>query len=508
MKKSNLVISLLVVLFSILICYNAQGLNTIFKGEKIEINTAAVLTSAYNGLRDFNGQGGTYALNEISTDAMVAPARGGDWDDNGAWRQIHTMKWTSNHGEVKNAWNSLVSNIYTCNLIINNGGTPSEVIQARFLRAWYLYNVVDLFGQAPYFDKESKKSNVIRSFVFSEIKIISRPEATDYIIAELESIVNTLSSRTVGNASVANKDAAHFLLAKIYLNKAVFKSPNPAGPYAFNTSDMTKVIQHVDAITNTLAVSYWDNFAPSNNTSNEIIFSSKNNKGGEGGGMQSKWRMGAHFNQTPSGWNGFTTLSDFYNTFNTSDVRAKYSTPSIIATFGNPVGFQVGQQYGPGGITPLYDRDGRPLVFTPQITLITSGSTIETAGIRGMKYIPDVDNLEQPDNDLVLMRYSDALLMKVEAILRGGSGTGTTSILNSLASRANVTAAPATLEGVYAERGRELWWEGWRRNDMIRFGKFLNSRQLKPFVSDAKYLLYPIPTEALYNVNIKQNPGY
>jgi hypothetical protein len=127
-----------------------------------------------------------------------------------------------------------------------------------------------------------------------------------------------------------------------------------------------------------------------------------------------------------------------------------------------------------------------------------------------MKYIPDsqAPDLFSPENDLVLMRFSDALLMKAEAILRGGTGTGTSTILNNLATRAGVTATPATLEGVYAERGRELWWEGWRRNDMIRFGKFLNARQLKPFVSNSKYLLYPIPTQALYNVNIKQNPGY
>ena len=507
MKKSN-IIRVGFVTVSIILCYNALGLNTIDLEEKIVFNPTATLVSAYEGLRDFNGQGGVYALNEISTDAMVVPTRGGDWDDNGAWRQIHSMNWTSNHWEVKNAWNSLVANMYKCNLIIDNGGTPSEVVQARFLRAWYLYNVIDLFGQAPYFDKEVKKPKTSGLFVFSEVKIKSRPEATDYLIAELETIVNSLPSRTAGNASIANKDAAHFLLAKIYLNKAVFKATSPAGPYTFNASDMTKVVQHVDAITNTLAVSYWDNFAPSNNTSNEIIFSSKNNKGADGGNMQSKWQMGSHYNQTPSGWNGFTTLSDYYNTFNSTDTRAKYSTPSIIAAFGNPVGFQAGQQYRPGGTTPLNDRYGRPLVFTPEVALVTSGATIETAGIRGMKYIPDADNPAQPDNDLVLMRYSDALLMKVEAILRGGSGTGTTSIMNSIATRANVTAAPASLEGVYTERGRELWWEGWRRNDMIRFGKFLNARQLKPFVSDAKYLLYPIPTEVLYNVNIKQNPGY
>jgi len=458
------------------------------------VNTAATLAAAYNGLRDFNGQGMMYALDEMSTDAMVGPTRGGDWDDNGVWRQIHTQTWAPDHGEVRGAWNSLLSNVYNCNLVIENGGTASEVLQARFLRAFYYYNVVDLFGQAPY---RPAGSNLL-----DDPKVWSRPEATAFVISELEAIVGSLPARVAGDASIVNSDAAHFLLAKLYLNKGVFD-----GSGTFAAADMTKVVQHVDAINSSLAPNYWDNFAPDNNNSNEVLFSSKNIQGGAGGNMQSKWRMGTHYNQTPSGWNGFATLSEYYNRFGATDARAKYSTPGIIASIGNPVGFNVGQQYAPGGVTPLQDRNGSPLVFTPSVTLITSGATLETAGIRGMKYIPDSGNLGNPDNDLVLMRYSDALLMKVEAILRGGTGSAGT-ILADIAARAGVTPAPNTLDGVYAERGRELWWEGWRRNDMIRFGKFLDSRELKPYNSDPKYLLFPIPADALFNANLKQNPGY
>lgn len=464
------------------------------------VNATATLQSAYEGLRDFNGQGGVYAMDEMSTDAMVGPTRGGDWDDNGAWRQIHTHTWAPDHVEVRGAWNSLLSNAYKCNLVIENGGTASQVAEARFLRAWYYYNVVDLFGQAPY---RPAGSNLL-----DDPKVWSRAEATDFIISELEAIVNALPARTAGDASIANKDAAHFLLAKVYLNKGVFKASSPAGPYTFDAADMTKVVQHVDALTTSLSNSYWDNFAPANNTSGEIIFSSKNVRGGPGGNMQSKWRMGTHYNQTPSGWNGFATVADYYSTFNSADARAKYSTPAIITAFGNPVGFQVGQMYAPGGTTPLKDRNGAPLVFTSALTLITSGATLETAGIRGLKYIPDSQNLDAPDNDLILMRHSDALLMKAEAITRGGSGSGAAAIMSSLAARAGVTAAATTLDDIYAERGRELWWEGWRRNDAIRFGKFLAQRNLKPYTSDAKYLLYPIPADALFNANLSQNPGY
>ncbi len=484
------------------------------------INTASTLQSAYEGLRDFNGQGMMFALDEMSTDALVGPTRGGDWDDNGAWRQIHTQTWAPDHVEVRGAWNSLLSNVYKCNLVIENGGTASEVVQARFLRAFYYYNVVDLFGQAPYRPEGSD--------LLSDPLVWSRSEATDFIISELEAILSSLPARVSNDASFVNADAGHFLLAKIYLNKGVFKATSPEGPYTFDAADMNKVVDHVDALTTSLSSEYWNNFAPDNNNSNEIIFSSKNVLGGPGGNMQSKWRMGTHYNQTPSGWNGFATVAEYYNKFDATDVRAKYSNSQILFELGNPVGFQVGQVKNgrnrdergranddnnvpytniPAGTLNLQDRNGNPLIYTASLTLITSGATLETAGIRGLKYIPDTGNLDSPNNDLVLMRHSDALLMKAEAIARGASGDAS-SIMSEIAARVGLSPAAASLDGIYDERGRELWWEGWRRNDMIRFGKFLDARELKPYASNPKYLLYPIPADALFNANLTQNPGY
>ncbi len=79
-------------------------------------------------------------------------------------------------------------------------------------------------------------------------KVWTRTEATDFVISELEAIVGSLPARTAGNASIANTDAAHFLLAKLYLNKGVFTAADPAGPYTFDAADMTKVVTNVDAI--------------------------------------------------------------------------------------------------------------------------------------------------------------------------------------------------------------------------------------------------------------------
>jgi hypothetical protein len=393
-----------------------------------------------------------------------------------------------------------LSQVYSCNLVVENG-SGSQVTEARFLRAFYYYNVIDLFGQAPYREAGSALTE--------DPKVWSRAEATGFAISELEAIIGSLPARTAGDASIANKDAAHFLLAKLYLNKGVFEAADAAGPYTFAAADMTKVVTNVDAINSSLSTDYWDNFKPTNNTSPEILFSAKNIQGGAGGDIQHHWRMGMHYNQTPDGWNGFAIVSEFYNNYNPNDRRIKNGDSQIITSFGNPAGMLIGQQFKPGGTVALNDRNGNPLVYTAAVTLITSGATLETAGIRMQKYIPDASNLGQPNNDYAFMRYSDAIMMKAEAIARGGAGTNDVAKLTALVSRSGqVGTFPTTLDGIYKERGKELWLEGWRRNDMVRFGTFLAERELKPYVSANKYALYPIPSDALFNANLSQNPGY
>ena len=506
MKTNQIVMRLvlsLVMIASAISCTNLD--NEILDGslqsssEGGTVDAAAFLEAAKNGLRGFQDQDKMFAMDEMSSDELAGPTRGGDWDDNAKWRQLHNHTWDAAHVEVRNAWNALLSNVYNCNQVIENSNIVADVASAKFLRAYYYYHLVDFFGQVPY--------RLAGSDPNAYPLVWTRSEATNFMISELESILPIVPNRVSGDPSVISKDAVNFLLAKIYLNKAVFTASSAAGPYNFTAADMNKVITHVDAMTNTLAANYWDNFSPTNNLSDELVFTSKNVLG-SGGGIQSRWRMCQHYNATPDGWNGFATVADYYDSFNPNDTRINYTTPYTVANFGNNVGFLVGQQYAPGGVTPLKDRNNNPLAYTKALTLVTSGNAIETAGIRGLKYIPDAANLGAPEDDYVLMRYSDALLMKAEAIARGGSGSLGTMAAD-LATRSGQAAVDLTsLDNIYAERGRELWWEGWRRNDMIRFGKFLEARDLKPYVSDSKFLLFPIPAGALLNPNIKQNPGY
>jgi hypothetical protein len=183
------------------------------------------------------------------------------------------------------------------------------------------------------------------------------------------------------------------------------------------------------------------------------------------------------------------------------------------------IGFLAGQQYDLTTDAPLTDRTGAPLIFTPEVKNIETGANLEVTGIRPLKYFPDYANYNSPDNDFVYFRLSDVLLMKAEAILRGGNATNTgsygntaLSIVNAIRthpSRSASTMTSINLDQLLDERGRELWWEGWRRQDLIRFGKFLQPFQEKNYQSDPKYLLFPIPADQLaVNPNLVQNTGY
>ncbi len=99
--------------------------------------------------------------------------------------------------------------------------------------------------------------------------------------------------------------------------------------------------------------------------------------------------------------------------------------------------------------------------------------------------------------------------MKAEALVKLNRGAEAVAPVTLIRARAGLgTLASITLDNLLDERGRELYWEGHRRSDLLRFGKFLQAWQEKP-ASDPKYLLFPIPNRSLAaNPNLEQNPGY
>ncbi|MBK9984973.1 MAG: RagB/SusD family nutrient uptake outer membrane protein [Saprospiraceae bacterium] len=466
----------------------------------------AILKSAYDGLRlPFLDQAQFWAAQEHTSDEVLGPTRGPDWDDNGVWRVLHSHQWTADHAFLSASFNSLLQEVFTSSNILNFNTTPQQAAEARFLRDFSMFAVADGWNQVPY---RAPGENLLNA-----PQVLKGSAALDFVISDLTAILNDLPAAPPVNK--ANQDAAKVLLMKAYLNKGTFA--NRQSP-TFDAGDMNQVISLADAIINSgkysLDGNYFENFAPNNDAnSSENIWTLATAAGvnpgpNTGNGVRSRWFCTLHYNQNPSGWNGFTTLSDFYDSFESGDVRKGGSYPGVTDVSGLKVGFLIGQQYDQNGVA-LKDRKGNDLSFTPEINPVETGNNLEVTGIRVVKYPPDFANGDFKDNDYVFFRYADVLLMKAEALLRTGNASGALDIVNNLRTVRNASQLGSLdLDGLLAERGRELYWEGWRRQDMIRFGHFLDARQGKA-VSGPERLLFPIPAAALsVNPNLEQNPGY
>src|SRR4030095_16545221 len=481
-------------------------------------NTAILLQSLYNNLGTvFSNHLTVFPLQELCTDEAIAPTRGTDWDDNGVWRELHQQKWVPAHPNISECFNALNGLVFASTELLGFHPTKQQQAETRFIRAWAMYLELDLFNRVPYRDPGES--------LIQPARVRQGVEALTYIIGELDSIQNDLQNIVPSRAS---KDAAKVLLMKCYLNKAVYENRS-ASVFEFNPADMDKVISLADEIIKItrnyqFANNYFDNFAPDNTVSGkENIFTVLHEAGSNPNDYRwLAWGIPLHYNQAIA-TNGWTTLSDFYSKFGSNDKRKGivYSPPNSPPNPSNEInaGFLVGPQYYYFSGSPLDDGSGSPLIFTPEVHLIETGPNYRSTGIRPIKYFPDWANYFSPDNDFVFFRFSDVLLMKAEAIARAGTGTnagpyGNTaiSIVNAIRtdpSRGASALSTVSLNDIYDERGRELWWEGWRRNDMVRFKTFLGPFQEKEQTSDPTYLIYPIPDDQLaVNPNLQQNPGY
>ena len=484
-------------------------------------NASSILDGAYTAMRSpFQGATQIFAMSEVTTDERIMPTRAGDWDDNGMWRSLHLHNWDANHPQIRDAFANLGGVIFSATDVLRPEFNASiqQQAEARFVRAFASYWTLDLYDQVPYREPGELVANNSR--------VRKGTEALDFIISEVTAVIATLPNAPVYRA---NKDAARCLLMKCYLNRGVYT--NRAAP-TFAAADMNQVITLADQIISSnrykFAANYFDNFAPDNtNIGTENIFTELNIGGVSSGALYDLWRFTSHYSMSPSGYNGPCTLPTFYDTFGASDIRRgtvyKYTNGPTNRFNHQNVGFLVGQQYDLTTTTdtPLKDRTGAPLAFTREVKLIETGSNLEVTGIRTLKYPPDFTNNPAGtiDNDMVHFRLPDVLLMKAEAILRGGTATtagtyGSTplALVNSIrtdASRSAGALASVDLNTLYAERGRELYLEMWRRQDMVRFGKYLGVIEQGPSTSDPKYLIFPIPNQQIaVNSNLVQNPGY
>lgn len=457
-----------------------------------------------------------YNLSEISTDEMIVPTRGQDWYDNGTWLETHKQEWTASSPAtlsfMNGAWNTAYAGVARANALLDGVANVSVanqaimVAEARTLRAFYYYILMDLFGGVP----------LATSSGIAERPRVTRAELFMFIESELLAARADLAeSWTAGNHGRLTKGAADAMLANMYINAGVFTKDAAGGTginaTAYNSctgitvsggvSACQAAIDRVDAILNgptyDLAPTFAENFSAGNFASPENIFVVKF---APQSGLGLNFIMRAlHYNQfTPTPWNGFAAVANAYSAFDAADARRAV--------------FLVGPQVNVETGAPVNDRSGAPLIFTPGIANITAAT--EGEGARVYKWPADPAHVAQDNgNDFAWFRVGEMLLIKAEALNEQTPGSAAAlALVNQLRARAfNPDAPRATIDraAILQERLFEFIGEGKRRQDLIRHGRYTAASQYKTTPSADFRVLMPIPQGQIdANPQMTQNSGY
>jgi starch-binding outer membrane protein, SusD/RagB family len=449
-----------------------------------------------------------YDLSEISTDEVVVPTRGQDWFDNGKWIELHQQTWGANSAlgldDVNSAYDNLSIGIARANVVLNAidksaiANKPAIVAELRVLRAFYYYQLMDLFGGMP---------------IVTTTEIATRPRATRaetfaFIEKELkESRADLPATRPASEYGRVTQGAVDAMLAELYLNAEVFTGTVTTAGLTKGPARWQDAIDAANAVLNSghysleSGANWRKNFTPDNYNSTENIFS-VNLMAAPGLGLNFPMRV-LHYNQydSPTPWNGFSTLAETYRAFDNTDVRK--------AIFLE--GPQVNQVTG----LPATDRAGNPLIFTDTVGNIHQAN--ENEGARIMKWPVDPAHVaENNGNDFAWFRLSEMILIKAEALNELGQTAAAITLINSVHDRSDPTPLniaanqQAVRDAILKERLLEFTGEGKRRMDMIRMGVFLKPFGLKGDQSSEPYrILFPIPaTQIQTNPLLEQNPGY
>jgi starch-binding outer membrane protein, SusD/RagB family len=482
-------------------------LNTTSDALAIESDYKAFLAKCYaalavssssgpSGTADISGIDGGFGqyiralfyLNEMTTDEAVI-----GWND-GTIRNLHGLSWTSSDVYVGAAYYRTLYEVSLCNEFIRQAkksGITSDnmayyIAEARALRALAYYHALDMFGNIPFSTEDDDVSSTLP-------EQISRANLYAWLVAEIQDFIGDLKPARENDYGRMDQGAANMILAKLYLNANVY-------------ADLDKYSECA-TVCKTIAESYSlvDNYsylflADNNETcQDEIIFPVEQDGiytqsygctnfiifAATGGSMPAKTLMGIS-----SGWGGLRTTPEFVDLFDTiNDTRALFYTEG-----------QEKEIADLGTFTDGY--------------AVTKFRNIRSDGTNGSSY-------GFVDTDFPLFRLADVYLMLAECAKRGATTATTTEglyYLNKVRTRANLEALSSyTLQNVLNERGRELYWEGHRRSDLIRFGKFTPSDYVWAWkgnleagtgVAD-KFNLFPIPDDDINaNSNLVQNTGY
>lgn len=533
----------------------------------VYVNTVAnVYSSIGNGLYGSDG-GSVHTFQEFSSDASMIPGRQGDWVDGGAWQNIFLHNFESSVSKYNDVWNNLYrviglanSSIDRLNKYLDEHPEYAEyVYELRALRAVYYYYVMDLFGQVPLVVSSQVSAN--------EVAQSNRSDVFKFVTSELAECIPHLSDSKSQNEGEyygrITKAVAYMCMAKCAINAPVYTidDTTPTSYSAFvgtdksgkataseeqgkTVSEMGKNINitldgktrnawetaaycadQIASLGYRLQPSYADNFIVANQNSVENIWTRPNDCVNYKIEDYNIVRT-LHYNHGGAigyqGWNGACSskqqmLVYGYGTAN-PDPRLKlnfYTDKDYMEETGKAV---------EDGATdkPL---EYMPLAVKVDFTAADDPHAMKCSGARMKKYEFDKSTTQQYsfNNDLVIWRYADALLLKAEAEYRMGNKAEALTIVNEV--RGRVAATPRTeltLNDILDERMLELAWEGVRRQDQIRFCTFTEptADRFKGVTHNASAgdynddtqgytMVYPIPY-AVLNLNKKlgQNSGY
>jgi DNA-dependent RNA polymerase auxiliary subunit epsilon len=367
------------------------------------------------------------------------------------------------------------------------------IAEARFLRALSYYHAMDMFANTPFVTE----NDPVGAFFPPQY---TRAQLFDFIQSELLAIEPLLLPARQNEYGRADQGAAWMLLAKLYLNAEVY----------IGQPKYTECLTYCNKLINagyTLEATYQNLFLADNNVSNpEIIFPINFD-----GAFTKTWggttfvihaSVGGSMDPVDfgvdGGWGGLRTTPEFVGKFN--DITGETDTRAMFYTDGQSLEINdVG-------------------LFTDGYA-ITKFKNVDQNGNAG-------SNLTHCDTDFPLFRLADVYLMYAEAVLRGGSGGDLASALNYInlireraynGTDGDITSVELTLPFILNERARELYWEGHRRTDLVRFGLFTGNQYVWSWKgevqsgigTDSKYNIFPIPSSDVNaNSNLQQNPGY
>lgn len=485
----------------------------------------AVMASTYYAMRGAIGRQ-LNVVQTLSSDEAVSVSMDGDYTDNYAWMQFTVHDFRADSGDLNTIWSQATSGITNCNtaLTLLNDDESDASAQVRAVRAFYNFILMDCFGDVPLLTRESAaqpdrspRADVAR-FIESELKVV------------IDRLPTQVDETTYGKPT---RYMAEALLAKLYLNWPVYTASD-VRQYDAATAKNEKLNDLVALADDIIACGKFDlsdsfrsKFMPDNGSQiKDFIYAMPFDR------ISAPGMTYARF------WTHRSAQKGYYGVDLAKSVAGNFRVnPSFLDKFCLE-GDERNNQYIGG---KLYVRDpktyeatstpwmvnGEQVELTRDIALkntdeLNTGNDLKgrSQGYRSIKFYMDLESTDRnQSNDVPIFRYADILLMKAEAILRGATATnGDTpqTLVNQIrqyVKAEQMTKAP-TLADILDERGREFVDEGWRRNDLIRFGKFEDDWGFKQYnpknnQTSKHYRIFPVPSDAMKtNTNWQQNAGY